>query len=202
MLVLRSVLTSTLLLTDPEDFVVPVRVDVRAVCGDTGRAYTVGRLGMDRIRWAEALEAGESTFAVCDTDSQGLCDLHHVLTGGGEDLRDDFGLDGPTAEVLFVHRFVLHPDLAEYRAVVLGAAADLHDRLSLTAVWADAGGLTPAELTGLGFRKVAGEPVFARHWTFPRPDDGPALGEVADDFRPTAGHQRWLRAAWNRDDEG
>jgi hypothetical protein len=200
MLTLTSTLRSTLGRTELSDFVVPVRVSVRSYNLDVDREYTVGRIEMDRILWDQARRLGVPLYDVCDGDSQGMHEMHVILTNGTDDIRDDFELDEPTDEVLFVHRMLLHPDLLPHRTAILNAAVTLHSGLSLTTIWQETCDFTDQELYALGFRKIAGEPLFARHWTFASrfEEKHPAGLEV--DFEATPEHERWLKTEWKREE--
>jgi hypothetical protein len=199
MLSLTSTLRSALSRSELEDFVVPVRVNVRSYNLDKNRDYIVGRIEMDRILWGHAQQLGVPLFEVCDNDSQGMHNMHVILTNGTNDFREDFELDEPTDEVLFVHRMLLHPDLLPHRTAILNAAITLHSGLTLTTIWQETCGFTDQELYALGFRKIAGEPLFARHWTFANKFEEKHPAGLEVDFEATAAHERWLRTQLKRE---
>jgi hypothetical protein len=61
--------------------------------------YVVGKLAMDQILWADAQLDGVSLFEVCDSDSQGMHELHVILTEGKEEFRADLRIDEVTDQL-------------------------------------------------------------------------------------------------------
>ncbi|MBP3955687.1 hypothetical protein J8F10_10380 [Gemmata sp. G18] len=93
-----------------------LRVDVRCFDESIEREYLVARVAVDHILWGDAIADGESLFRICDNDSQGLHELHVILTDGTNNIRDDFGGPGPD--------FVLH--LRSQRGVSPGRSTVSH----------------------------------------------------------------------------
>jgi hypothetical protein len=185
-----------------DDFVMPIRMSARAFDKHTRRTYVVGRVAMDRILWAQAIDHDQSLFEVCDNDSQGMHEMHVILTKGGNDLRRDFKLDEPVDYVLFLHRAVFHPDIHPFRSALINEAINTFGGYTLTATWDDTTGLSDKELSDLGFRRVAGSHLLVRHSVFrnvyeenhPQGPDG--------FFDATPKHQKWVVRQWNQLERG
>ena len=104
-----------------DDYVREVRVDVLEYDDAVDHEYLIGRLLIDQVLWSAAEVDRVSLFDVCDNDSQGLHDVYSILTVADGELRMDLEIDGPVEHLLFLHRFILHPDFARYQRAVLEA---------------------------------------------------------------------------------
>ena len=117
--------------TDVEDYVRHLEVTVGCY-DEAGLAeYTVGKLALDQILWATALVDGVSLFEVCDNDSQGLHEVHTILTRGKQEFRPDLQIKEVTDHVLFLYGAVFHPAIHPYRQGILDAAFTLFGEESL-----------------------------------------------------------------------
>jgi hypothetical protein len=184
--------------TELDDYVRHLEVDARCYDADGLREYTVGRLALDQVLWADALTDGESLFEVCDADSQGLHEVHVTLTGGGQEFRRDLHIEEITDHVLFLYRAVFHPAVHSHRPGVLHAVFTLFGELSLAVMWKDTTGLPEAELADLGFRKVAGSDLIFRHSALRTPfGDRFPKGRDADAVAQPD-HEAWVEREWNR----
>jgi hypothetical protein len=160
--------------------------------------YTVGKVAMDQVLWADALADGVSLFEICDSDSQGLHEVHVALTHGGQEFRPDLRINEITSQVLFLYGAVFHPSVHPYRQGILHAAFTLFGEESLAAMWKDTSGLPEADLADLGFRKIAGSDLIFRHSAlrtpfgerFPRGRDA--------DLAATAAVEEWVEQEWKR----
>ncbi|CAN5239679.1 hypothetical protein BH10PLA2_BH10PLA2_16120 [soil metagenome] len=178
-------------LADHGDFVVPIEVDVMAYGDEVEFEYRFGYFAIDRILWQKAIDRGISLFEVCDGDSQGMYEMHEILTNNSGDIRKDFKLDAEVEEVLFVHGMVIHPELAEYRTAILNAAMEPLSGRSLETIWQETCSLRDKSLYSLGFRKIAGKPLFARHWTFRNEYSEANPNGLEGDFIGTPEHHEW-----------
>jgi hypothetical protein len=66
-----------------------------------------------------------SLFDICDSDSQGLHEVHTILTKGKQEFRPDLKLKEVTSHVMFVYGAVFHPSIHPYRQGILDAALNL-----------------------------------------------------------------------------
>jgi hypothetical protein len=146
-----------------DDYVRPLKIDVRCYDTDCLNEYTVGKLAMDQILWAQAQVDGVSLFEVCDNDSQGLHEVHTILTKGKQEFRPDLRISEATSHVLFLYGAVFHPSIHPYRCGILDAAFTLFGEDSLAVMWRDTSGLSEADLADLGFCKIAGSELIFRH---------------------------------------
>lgn len=181
-----------------EDYVRSVRIDVWEWDEDIEREYLVARLGVDHILWRDAVEDGRSLFAICDNDSQGLHELHVILTDGTNDIRDDLKVEWPVEAVVFVHNAVFHPAVHPYRVAILDAVFTLFGRASLAVMWQEVGDVPEAEQVRLGLARVAGAGLVFRHNTLATPysKDHPRGMDI--DVHATREMHRWVRREWRR----
>jgi hypothetical protein len=183
---------------DLDDYVRHLDISVTAYDEEVLNEYVVGRLALDQILWADALADGESLFEVCDSDSQGMHEVHVILTKGGKDFRPDLQIKEVVSHVLFLYAAVFHPTVHAYRQAILDTAFTLFGQESLAVMWKDTSGLPEAELAGLGFRKIAGCDLIYRHSALRTPfgdahPTGPEADVVVDE-----GHEAWVRREWKR----
>lgn len=107
---------------DHPDRVIAWRCDVRAaeILDDTptGRYFLVGRILADEIRPSEIENCGENVYAVADGDSAGLEAAWAALLDEDGNFRED-EFTAPAEPVVYLYRFALHPDFAEWRMAVM-----------------------------------------------------------------------------------
>lgn len=183
---------------DLEDYVRSVRIDVSSWNEDNEREYLVARLGVDHILWGDAVADGESLFAICDNDSQGLHELHVILTKGTNNIRKDLKVELPVDAVVFVHNAVFHPAVHPYRVAILDAVFTLFGRDSLDVMWREVGDVPEAEQVRLGLARVAGAGLVFRHnaLTTPYSEEHPRGMET--DLPATREMHRWVQREWRR----
>ena len=184
--------------TDLDDYVRHLEISVGCSDEDGSAEYTVGKLAMDQVLWADAIVDGVSLFEVCDGDSQGLHDVHVALTKGGQEFRADLRINEVTDHVLFLYGAVFHPAVHPYRQGILQAALSLFGEASLDVMWKDTSGLSETELADVGFCKIAGSDLIFRHSALRTPfGDRFPRGRDADVVaRPD--HEEWVEREWQR----
>jgi hypothetical protein len=184
--------------TDLDDYVRPLEVSVGCYDEDARNEYVVGKLALDQILWTEAVVDGVSLFEVCDNDSQGLHEVHTILTKGKQEFRPDLKIQEVTSHVLFLYGAVFHPSIHPFRQGILDAAFRLFGEESLAVMWKDASGLSEAELADLGFCKIAGSDLIFRHTAlrtafsdrFPKGQD--------TDLVALPEYEEWVEQEWKR----
>jgi hypothetical protein len=181
-----------------DDYVRPLDIGVLCYDADMLNEYVVGRLAIDHILWAQAQVDGVSLFDVCDNDSQGLHEVHAILTGGKEDFLRALRIKEPVDHVLFLHAAVFHPAIHPARQGILDAAFHLFGELSLAVMWRDTGGLPEADLAALGFARIAGAELIYRHLAVRTPfgDAHPQGLEPDVEARPE--YEEWVEQEWDR----
>jgi hypothetical protein len=186
--------------TDLDDYVRHLEITVTCYDEDCVNEYVVGKLAMDQILWADAQVDGVSLFEVCDNDSQGMHELHAILTKGKQEFRSDLRINEVTTHVMFLYGAVFHPSVHPYRQGILDAAFNLFGVESLAVMWQDTSGLSEAELADLGFCKVAGCNLIFRHCTLrTRFGDEHPRGMDADvEAQPE--YEEWVMQEWKRFD--
>jgi hypothetical protein len=183
---------------DLDDYIRRLHIRVGCYDEDGLNEYTVGRLALDQVLWAAALADGVSLFEVCDSASQGLHQVHTILTRGEQEFRPDLGINEVTDHVLFLYGAVFHRSIHPCRRGILEAAFTLFGEQSLAVMWKDTSGLSEAELADLGFRKIAGADLIFRHAALRTPfSDRFPRGQDADvPARPA--YEEWVEQQWQR----
>jgi hypothetical protein len=184
--------------TNLDDYVRELEILVGCYDADGLNEYIVGRLAMDQILWADALVDGVSLFEICDNDSQGLHEVHTILTKRKQEFRPDLCIHEVTNHVMFLYGAVFHPSIHPYRQGILEAAFTMCGEESLAVMWKDTSGLSGAELADLGFCKIAGSELIFRHSAlrtpfrdqFPRGQDGEVNAQPE--------YEEWVEEEWKR----
>src|SRR5690349_2249484 len=89
--------------TDLNDYLRHLGISVGCYDEDALSEYIVAKLAVDQIMWADALTDGVSLFEICDNDSQGLHEVHTILTKGKQEFRPDLQIREVTSHVMFVY---------------------------------------------------------------------------------------------------
>jgi hypothetical protein len=183
---------------DLDDYVRHLEISVVCYGEDGLDEYTVGKLAMDQVLWSDAIVEGVSLFDVCDNDSQGLHEVHSILTKGGYEFRPALRINEITNHVLFLYRAVFHPAIHPYRQGILHTAFTLFGEESVAVMWKDTSGLSEANLADLGFCKIAGSDLIFRHSALRAPfGDRFPKGQEAD-VAATAEFEDWVEREWKR----
>jgi len=160
--------------------------------------HVVGKLAVDQILWTNALVDGVSLFEICDSDSQGLHEVHTILTNGKQEFRPDLKIKEVTSHVMFLYGAVFHPAIHPYRQGILDTAFNLFGEESVALMWLDTSGLTEAELAELGFKKIAGEDLIFRHSAIRTPfGDRHPQGQDAD-VEALPEWEEWVLREWDQ----
>jgi hypothetical protein len=183
---------------DLGDYVRELRIDVLCWDEPIEQEYLVARLSVDQILWADATRDGESLFAICDNDSQGLHELHVILTDGTNEIRDDLQVDEYVESVVFVHEALFHPDVYQFRVPALDAVYMLFGPFSLAVMWEDVGGVPVADQVQLGLARVAGSGLVFRHNAVPTPYSQQHPRGLEIGFHATHEMQQWVEGEWKR----
>jgi hypothetical protein len=182
-----------------EDYVRELEITVFSF-DELGQDVTVGKIAATQVLWADAEIDGESLLHICDSDSQGLCEVYRTLTNKKGKIRADLKTYEVVDHVIFVYRIVLHPSLAVFRQAILEPVLTLFGETSLAVMWKDTGDFSEAEMAELGFCKIAGEELIFRHSAFKTPfsEKHPRGQDV--DFVATPQHQAWVEEQWSEDE--
>jgi len=183
---------------DLDDYVRHLEIGVGCYDEDCVNEYIVGKLAMDQILWSDAIAEGVSLFEICDNDSQGLHELHSILTKGKQEFRPDLKINEATDHVMFLYGAVFHSSIHSCRQGILDAAFNLFGEMSLAVMWKDTSGLSESELADLGFCKIADSDLIFRH---------SALQTKFDEEHPTVQdadvvaqpeYEEWVEQEWKR----
>jgi hypothetical protein len=189
---------SVVLANDPEDFLRQIEITIKAF-GKRDDEYVVGKLGITQVLWADAIALGVSLAEVCDCESQGLHEVHSILTEGRvRRFRPDLVIGDVTDYVLFLHSVAIHPSFHGQRQTILDMAFRTFGGQSLIVMWDDTSELSETDLLGLGFESIKDSRLVYRHSASEPPLSllqyrGDDLGNVA---RPE--HEEWVNLEWGR----
>ncbi len=178
-----------------EDYVREVRIDVRTLDA-SGQEVIVGKIAATHVLWADAEVDGESLFDICEYDSPELQEVYRTLTNKKGKIRVDLQTFEVVDHVIFLHRIVLHPDLAFYQQGILDSAISLFGEAALTVMPKDVGDFPESELAELDFCKIAGEQLIFRHSAFKSPFTEKYPRGMEIDFVGTAEQQAWIERQW------
>lgn len=184
--------------TDLDDYIRHLEVSVGCYDEERLNEYVVGKLAMDQIHWANALVDGVSLFEICDNDSQGLHEVHTILTKGKQEFRLDLKINEPVDHVMFLYGAVFHPSIHAYRQGILAATFRLFGEMSLAVMWKDTSSLSESELADLGFCKIAGSDLIFRHSAVrTKFGDEHPTGQDAD-VVALPEYEEWVEEQWKR----
>ena len=199
---LRVSYEASLARADDHDYLTEIQVEVMAFAESPERQYVVGRLALDRLNWFDAKMDGRSLAAVCQANSPGWSDIYEILTDGssGGEFRDDLKLEDFFAELFYIQRLVLHPEVTDRTAVVDAVIrAVTHDNSLVVMAYEPVAStpLSDRELGQLGFKKVCGQPLVLRdnHFRYPFGDRHPTGRDVR--LSATADQENWVRRQWD-----
>jgi len=176
----------------------PWKIDVVGLTdepGPDGEAFIVGRVLADSMSRFDIEECGEDPSDVADSDSSGLSAAWESLVDkDGEFRSDDF--QSIADPVVYIYRFYLHPDFAEWRIAVMDAVCRLFGNSALILAQHHTTYYSQTEFDALGFVRlipaVKQEVDFmARENACARYSMGDYPREAPDAFRR---HQEWLEA--------
>ena len=185
--------------TDLDNYIRHLEISVGCYDEDALNEYIVGKLAVDQIMWMNAIVDGVSLFEICDNDSQGLHEVHTILTKGKQEFRPDLKIKEITSHVMFVYGAVFHPSIHPYRQGILDAALNLFGEESVAVMWKDTSGLSEAELADLGFCKIAGSELIYRHSALRTPfHDAHPTGQNTDDAVAEPEYEEWVMKEWKR----
>ena len=185
--------------TDLDDYIRHLEIGVGCYDEDALNEYIVGKLAMDQILWAEAITDGVSLFEICYSDSQGLHEVHMILTKGKQEFRPDLKIKEITNHVMFVYGAVFHPSIHPYRQGILDSALNLFGEESVAVMWKDTSGLSETELADLGFCKIAGSELIFRHSALLTPfRHAHPTGQDATDAVAEPEDEEWVEKEWQK----
>ena len=102
------------------DFIVPILVDIVApgkfsidsAQDDLDSEYVVGRMWAERLDWFLAETLGYSPVHLCDAASSTWLQVYETLMSKkGNGFRKDLHLEEMVDELIFVHEFLIHPEV-------------------------------------------------------------------------------------------
>lgn len=191
------------------DFVVPIVVDVVApgkfsidnAHNDLESEYVVGRLWSERIDWFRAEVQGYSHVDLCDSTSATWLQVYETLMSRkGNGFRKDLNLDGLIADLVFVHEFLLHPDITDRLTVLDAILKGISSEQGLVLMNHEAiedGQLEDWELRDLGFKKIARSNLVLRNNQLRYPFGDAHIGGRPYEFSATSEHEEWLMERWD-----
>lgn len=206
--------THRLIFYEPDDHIVPWRVDVRAsVALDVDPppdSYVVGRMLADELRRYEISEWSENIWDAADADSSGLEAAYAALLDKNGDFRQD-EFEGVADPIVYLYRFALHEDFRDWRMPVLDAFCRMFGNDAVILAQYHTTSFTLAQFEALGFRELRptqcaaphGLPNIDRDTSFMVRDNALATAFKLTDYPKDAQgarseHEEWLetRGRW------
>ena len=189
---------------DCSDYLSSLTVDVVAEDGISSNPYIVGKIEIDKVHWSDAQYNGRSILEVCDADSAGWLEVYEILTESGKDgqLRDDLQFDDFFTHVVYIHHFLLHPDIEDRVAVMDAAIRATTTDNSVVVTRNDAPYNTQFaddEFAELGFKKISRASLIFRdnHYRYRFGDAFPEGRAV--EFQGTQQRESWVLSHWDGD---
>jgi hypothetical protein len=194
------------------DFIVPIIVDVLARPQIDERNlnrlenvpeindFAVGRLWAERWELALSEECGYNAIHIGDVSGVWL-QVVETLMRSGRRFRPELGIEGFVSEVIFLHEFLLHPEIQNRVAVVDSIIRSLTGINSLVLMQYEQGEsyhLEDHEYRDLGFCKIARSNLLIKDTSlqYPFAKKHPA-GQVVD-VVGTLEHEQWLFERWEK----
>jgi hypothetical protein len=191
------------------DFIVPIIVDVLASpkvdsrkleSADDLSDFVVGRVWAERWDLALSEECGYSAIHIGDVSGVWM-QVVETLMRSGRRFRPELGIEGFVSEVVFLHEYLLHPEIDNRVAVVDSIIRALTGINSLVLMQYEQGEsyhLEDCECRDLGFCKIARSNLLIKDTSlqYPFAKKKPA-GEVVD-VHGTLEHEQWLFEHWEK----
>lgn len=191
------------------DFVVPLLADVVApgqFSEDSSHdeledEFVVGRLWAERLDWSLAESMGYSQLHICDSVSATWVQVYETLvTKRGSRFRKDLNLETFINELIFIHEFLVHPEITDRLPLLDAAINGISGAHSLVLMHYEQGlphHFDDWEYRDLGFKKIARSNLLIRDNHFRYPFIDAHLGGRNVDFSASAEHEEWLLEQWD-----
>ncbi len=190
------------------DFIVPVLADVVApgkFSGtgdqeDTDSEFVVGRMWAERLDWFLADSMGYNHLHICDAVSATWMQVYEtIVTKRSSRFRKDLHLESFVTELLFIHEFLIHPDITDRLPLFDATLNGISGENSLVLMHYEQGlphHFEDWEYRDLGFKKIARSNLLIRdnHYRYPFGDAH--RGGRSINFSATAEQEEWLFEQW------
>jgi hypothetical protein len=186
--------------SDYSDYVRALQLDVSAY-DEVGNRILLGKIAADQVLIGDAQSNGMPQLDVCDQDSQGLYEIYEALFDDKGEFQPELNIDVPADSLIFVWRAVLHSRIRPYLQGVIDTIGTLFGNETVLAMWQQTTDLSDAELSQLGFRRIAGSNLIYRHSALRSDfyDDHPSGMDVPLDFEADESDEEWVLAEWKKD---
>ena len=137
-----------------------------------------------------------------NVDSQGLYETYEALFDDKGEFQPELNIDEPADSLIFVWRAVLHPRIRPYLQGVIDTIGTLFGNETVLAMWHRTSGLSDAELSSLGFRRITGSELIYRHSALRShfSDEHPCGMDVSHDFEAEESDEEWVLREWKKSD--
>ncbi|MCC7335253.1 MAG: hypothetical protein IT422_09155 [Pirellulaceae bacterium] len=191
------------------DFVVPILVDIVApgkfsidsAHDDLDSEYIVGRVWAERLDWFLAETLGFSPVHLCDAASSTWLQVYETLMSKKRNgFRKDLHLEDMVDDLVFVHEFLIHPEVPDRLPLLDAALRSISSNQSLVLMYHEPTEPPPVddwELRDLGFKKIARSSLLLRDNQYRYPFGDAHPGGRAVEFAANAEHEEWLLDHWN-----
>ena len=191
------------------DFVVPILVDIVApgkfsldsARDDLDNEYIVGRVWAERLDWFLAETLGFSPVHLCDAASSTWLQVYETLMSKKRNgFRKDLHLEDMVDDLIFVHEFLIHPEVPDRLPLLDAALRSISSNQSLILMYHEPAEPSPVdnwELRDLGFKKIARSCLLLRDNQYRYPFGDAHPGGRAVEFAANVEQEEWLLDHWN-----
>lgn len=186
--------------SDYSDYVRVLKIDIFG-CDAVGERILLGRIAADQVLVGDARTEDMSLFDVCDQDSQGLHNAYVALFDEQGEFQPELEVEDFTDHFIFVWRAVLHSRLSPYLQGIIDTIGTMFGSECVLGMWHQTTDLSDAELSQLGFRRIAGSNLIYRHSALKSDfsNEHPSGMDVPFDFEAEQSDEEWVLAKWKKD---
>ncbi|MEZ6079270.1 MAG: hypothetical protein R3C56_27455 [Pirellulaceae bacterium] len=141
------------------DIVAPGKFSIDSAHDDLDSEYIVGRVWAERLDWFLAETLGFSPVHLCDAASSTWLQVYETLMSKRETASaKDLHLEDMVDDLVFVHEFLIHPEVPDRLPLLDAALRSISSNQSLVLMYHEPTEPPPVddwELRDLGFKKIA-----------------------------------------------
>lgn len=191
------------------DFILPIIVDVLAAPQIDLREsakleetsdFVVGRLWAERCDLALSEECGYNAVHIGDVSGVWL-QVVETLMRSGRRFRPELGIEGFVSEIIFLHEYLLHPEIENRVAVIDSIIRSLTGINSLVLMQYELGEsyyLEDWEYRDLGFCKIARSNLLIKDTSLQYPFAKKHPDGQIVELYGTLEHEQWLLEQWEK----
>lgn len=193
------------------DFIDPIIVDVLAARRidhrsahrrglDQPSEFVVGRLWAERWELALSEECGYNANHIGEVSGVWLQVVETIMRSGKR-FRPELGIEGFVSEVIFLHEYLLHPDIVNRVAVIdaiIRSLTGIHSLVLMQYEQGESHHLEDGEYHDLGFCKIARSNLLIKDTSLQYPFAEKHPGGQLVDLGGTQEREQWLLDNWEQ----